>query len=98
MRQPLASLDGKRFAVAVIGAGVNGASAAQHIAAAGHDVLLVDKGDFGAGSSSRSIQSILPPGIRWPQVSTVIWIELCPICSLTYAMHAPRWISCEPNV
>ena len=55
MRQPLSTLDGKSFAVAIVGAGVNGASAAQHLAAAGHDVLLVDKGDFGAGSSSRTL-------------------------------------------
>ena len=39
MRTPLAELDGRAFDVAVIGAGVNGASAAQHLAAAGYAVL-----------------------------------------------------------
>ena len=46
MRPPLSTIDARRFDVAVIGAGVNGASAAQHLAGAGYSVLLVDKGDF----------------------------------------------------
>jgi len=50
--------------VAVIGAGVNGASAAQHLSAAGHAVLLVDKGDFASGSSSRSSR-LLHCGLRY---------------------------------
>ncbi len=72
MRQPLSSLNGKSFGVAVIGAGVNGASAAQHIAGAGHDVLLVDKGDFGAGSSSRSSR-LLHCGLRYLAPGESIW-------------------------
>ncbi|MBV8652246.1 MAG: FAD-dependent oxidoreductase, partial [Alphaproteobacteria bacterium] len=72
MRQPLADLHGKSFAVAVIGAGVNGASAAQHLAAAGYDVLLVDKGDFGAGSSSRSSR-LLHCGLRYLAPGESMW-------------------------
>jgi glycerol-3-phosphate dehydrogenase len=72
MREPLSSLDGKSFAVVVVGAGVNGASAAQHIAAAGHDVLLVDKGDFGAGSSSRSSR-LLHCGLRYLAPGESMW-------------------------
>jgi glycerol-3-phosphate dehydrogenase len=72
MRQPLSSLNGKSFAVAVIGAGVNGTSAAQHLAAAGHDVLLVDKGDFGAGSSSRSSR-LLHCGLRYLAPGESMW-------------------------
>jgi glycerol-3-phosphate dehydrogenase len=52
------------FDVAVIGAGVNGASAAQHLAAAGYSVLLVDKSDFASGSSSRSSR-LLHCGLRY---------------------------------
>lgn len=51
---PINSLDGQTFDVAVIGGGVNGASAAQHLAAEGYTVLLVEKNDFGSGTSSRS--------------------------------------------
>ncbi|MBV9785678.1 MAG: FAD-dependent oxidoreductase, partial [Acidisphaera sp.] len=64
MRTPLASLDGRYFDVAVIGAGVVGASAAQHLAAAGYDVLLVEQGDFASGSSSRSTR-LLHCGLRY---------------------------------
>jgi glycerol-3-phosphate dehydrogenase len=72
MRQPLSTLDGKSFAVVIVGAGVNGASAAQHLAAAGHDVLLVDKGDFGAGSSSRSSR-LLHCGLRYLAPGESMW-------------------------
>lgn len=72
MRQPLSDLDGRSFAVAVIGAGVNGTSAAQHLAAAGYDVLLVDKGDFGAGTSSRSSR-LLHCGLRYLAPGDSMW-------------------------
>jgi glycerol-3-phosphate dehydrogenase len=65
-------LNGKSFDVAVIGAGVNGASAAQHLAAAGYDVLLVDKGDFASGSSSRSSR-LLHCGLRYLAPGESIW-------------------------
>ena len=50
----IAELDSAHFDVAIIGAGVNGASAAQHLSAAGYRVLVVDKGDFADGATSRS--------------------------------------------
>lgn len=64
MRPPLRTLAGRRFDVAVIGAGVNGASAAQHLAASGYEVLLVDKADFASGSSGRSSR-LLHCGLRY---------------------------------
>jgi glycerol-3-phosphate dehydrogenase len=72
MRNPLAALDGRAFDVAVIGAGVNGASAAQHLAAAGYSVCLVEKGDFGSGSSSRSSR-LLHCGLRYLAPGASIW-------------------------
>lgn len=42
------------FQVAVIGGGVTGASAANHLAAAGFDTILLERGDFASGTSSRS--------------------------------------------
>lgn len=54
MNDDLSRLDGSTFDVIVIGGGATGASAAQHLAARGFDTLLVDKGDFGSGTSSRS--------------------------------------------
>lgn len=64
MRTPLTTLDGRAFDVAVIGAGVIGASATQHLAAAGYDVLLVEQGDYASGSSSRSTR-LLHCGLRY---------------------------------
>src|SRR5262249_2079316 len=50
----LSAIDGRSFDVAVIGSGINGSAAAVALTEAGYDVLLVDKNDFGSGSSSRS--------------------------------------------
>jgi len=58
------SLSGRLYDVAIIGGGINGASAAQHLAAAGYDVLLVEKADFGSGSTGRSSR-LLHCGLRY---------------------------------
>lgn len=60
----LTLLDGQRFDVVIIGGGINGASSAQHLAAAGYSVLLAEKGDFGSGSTSRSSR-LLHCGLRF---------------------------------
>src|SRR6516225_11929866 len=59
-----AGLSDKRYDVAIIGGGINGASAAQHLAAAGYNVLLIEKGDFGSGATSRSSR-LLHCGLRY---------------------------------
>lgn len=64
MRPAIEKLDKTSYDVCVIGAGVNGASAAQHLAAAGYRVLLVEKGDYGSGTSSRSSR-LLHCGLRY---------------------------------
>lgn len=64
MRAPISSLEGIRVDVLVIGAGINGASAAQHLRAAGYSVLLVDKGDFASGTTGRSTR-LMHWGIRF---------------------------------
>ncbi len=77
MRVTLASLAGREFDVAIAGAGINGCSAAQQLAALGYSVLLVDKGDFAAASSSRStrlihcgLRYLAPGGTMWDLVSS----------------------------
>ncbi|BBK39189.1 oxidoreductase [Allostella sp. ATCC 35155] len=50
--RPLAG-DG-RCGVLVVGAGITGALAAQHLAASGHDVLVLDRGRPGFGSTAAS--------------------------------------------
>src|SRR6266704_278849 len=64
MRPNIAELDAKKFDVIVVGGGINGASTAQHLAAAGYRTLIVDKGDFGSGASSRSSR-LLHCGLRY---------------------------------
>ncbi|WP_353173046.1 FAD-dependent oxidoreductase [Paracandidimonas soli] len=63
-RDSIQALDQKTFDVIVIGGGVNGSSSAHHLAAAGYSVLLVDKGDFASGTSSRSSR-ILGNGMHY---------------------------------
>jgi glycerol-3-phosphate dehydrogenase len=64
MRTPINNLQDVEFDVAIIGAGVNGSSSAQHLAAMGYKVLIVDKGDFATGASSRSSR-LLHCGLRY---------------------------------
>lgn len=64
MRQAIDDLGGTEFDVAVIGAGINGASTAEQLAAAGYRVLVVDKSDFATGASSRSSR-LLHCGLRY---------------------------------
>ncbi len=72
MRIPVSELSGRAFDVAVIGAGVNGSAAAQHLVAAGYSVLLVDKGDFASGASSRSTR-MLHCGLRYLAPGSSMW-------------------------
>ena len=64
MRSSIAKLQGEEFDVVITGAGVNGSSSAQHLAAMGYKVLIVDKGDFATGASSRSSR-LLHCGLRY---------------------------------
>jgi glycerol-3-phosphate dehydrogenase len=53
-RFTLRDVEQRVFDMAVIGGGVTGASAARETALRGLSVVLVEKGDFAAGTSSRS--------------------------------------------
>jgi glycerol-3-phosphate dehydrogenase len=64
LRQALESLEEAQFDVAVIGAGINGASTAEQLSAAGYRVLIVDKSDFATGASARSSR-LLHCGLRY---------------------------------
>ncbi len=52
--QDLESLTGRKFDVVVIGGGLLGAAIALEAASSGFSVLVVDKGDFASGTSSRT--------------------------------------------
>jgi len=72
MRTQISTLNGEDFDVAVIGAGINGCSAAQHLAAEGYTVLLIDQGDIASGSSSRSSR-LLHCGLRYLAPGASMW-------------------------
>jgi len=59
-RAPLAD----RFEFVVIGGGINGVAIARECARAGRSVLLLEKSDFGAGTTSRSTR-IIHGGLRY---------------------------------
>ncbi len=63
-RLPLSELDAGSYDVLIIGGGINGCSTAQHLAAEGYKVLLVEMNDFGSAASSRSSR-ILHCGLRY---------------------------------
>ncbi|WP_281932477.1 FAD-dependent oxidoreductase [Roseibium album] len=52
-----------RYDVAIIGGGINGASAAQHLSSAGYQVFLAEKDDFAEGATARSSR-LLHCGLR----------------------------------
>lgn len=55
MSEPSVELvEGRSFDVLIVGAGANGSATAEVLARAGYLVLLVDKADFGSGTTSRS--------------------------------------------
>lgn len=72
MRTPLSALEGTSFDTIVIGGGAAGASASQHLAARGYRTLLVDKGDFASGTSSRSSR-LLYCGLAYFSPDYALW-------------------------
>jgi glycerol-3-phosphate dehydrogenase len=64
------SLEGTRFDVLVIGGGITGAGVARDAAMRGLDVALVEKDDFGSGTSSRSSR-LVHGGIRYLEYAQI---------------------------
>lgn len=89
MRTVLSSLSGGAFDVAIVGGGINGCSAAQQLAARGYAVILVDKGDFGAGSSSRSTR-LVHCGLRYLAPGGTMWDLLLSPKKLSTALRMTR--------
>ena len=62
----LATLGSESFDLAVVGGGITGAGVALDAASRGYSVALVEKGDFAAGTSSRS-SKLVHGGLRYLQ-------------------------------
>lgn len=75
MSDRLPSIANKHFDVAIIGGGINGASAAQHLSAAGYRVIVLEQDDFAAGATSRSSR-LLHCGLRHLASGSSFWQTL----------------------
>ncbi len=75
--EALEQLESRRFDLAVIGGGINGAAVAREAALRGLAVALVDRGDFAAATSSRSTK-LIHGGLRYlPQGHlAMVWTSL----------------------
>ena len=71
-RSELSELSDKSYDVIVVGAGINGAGAAQQLVADGYRVLIIDKGDYAGGATSKSSR-ILHCGLRYLAPGKSIW-------------------------
>ncbi len=64
MRQSLAEIAKQKFDVVVIGGGINGSGVAREAALRGYRALLVERDDFGAGTTSRATR-LIHGGLRY---------------------------------
>jgi glycerol-3-phosphate dehydrogenase len=64
--QALAAMQEDRFDVVVVGGGITGAGVALDAASRGYSVALVERDDFGKGTSSRS-SKMVHGGLRYLQ-------------------------------
>lgn len=75
--QALNAAKEKKFDVAVIGGGIVGAGIAQNAASRGLSVILIDKGDFSSGTSSKTTK-LIHGGLRYlEQFQFRLTRELC---------------------
>lgn len=73
-RARLRSLSGITFDLVVVGGGINGAGIAREAALRGLRTLVVDRGDFGGGTSSRS-SKLIHGGLRYLETGDVALVR-----------------------
>jgi len=88
-RSELSELSDKSFDVIVVGAGINGAGTAQQLVSDGYRVLIIDKGDFAGGATSKSSR-ILHCGLRHLAPGKSIWDFLFHPSKFYLACHNAR--------
>lgn len=76
MPRKLPPLDGEQFDVAIIGGGINGAAIARECAHGGRRTVLLEKDDFGSGTTSRSTR-IIHGGLRYLEHGEIATVREC---------------------
>jgi glycerol-3-phosphate dehydrogenase len=92
----LAALEAERFDLAVIGGGITGAGIAREAALRGLSVVLVEAGDYAAGTSSRS-SKLIHGGLRYLALGDVATVrttalERALLHRLAPHLAEPRWM------
>src|SRR5688572_22343494 len=74
MARALAALAGREFDVLVVGGGITGATAAWDAAQRGLSVGLLERGDFGGGTSAESLK-VVHGGVRYLQHLDIVRVR-----------------------
>jgi glycerol-3-phosphate dehydrogenase len=86
------------FDLLVIGGGINGAAVARDAAMRGLSVAVIERGDFGSGTSSRS-SKLIHGGVRYLEHGDVgLVLEACRERELLRAKLAPHLVRAQPFV
>ncbi|NVO24769.1 FAD-dependent oxidoreductase [Donghicola mangrovi] len=97
-RPPLTALGHTHYDVVVVGAGAVGCATARELAGRGYKTLLVDRGDIGAGTSSRSSR-MLYSGLGYLAVRYPLWhMMLHPIDMLQRLLYTRDVMLCRAEL
>lgn len=97
-RLPLERLDGEDYDVVVIGAGAVGCATARELAGRGFRALLLDRGDIGAGTSSRSSR-MLYSGLGYLAVRYPLWqMAFRPVDMLQRLVYTRAVMQCRAEL
>ncbi|QFY63066.1 FAD-dependent oxidoreductase (plasmid) [Rhizobium grahamii] len=94
----ISSLDGVTYEAVVIGAGAVGCAAARELAGRGFKTLLVDRGDIGAGTSSRSSR-MLYSGVGYLAPPFPLWqLPFRPVTMLRRFLYSRNIMHCRAEL
>src|SRR5829696_2896091 len=90
MKRNLERLANQKFDILIVGGGIHGAVAAWDAALRGLSVALIERGDFGSGTSQNSLK-IIHGGLRYLQDANLSRIR-------TMARERSTWMKIAPHL
>lgn len=90
MKRDLSQLADRKFDVLIVGGGIHGAAAAWDAALRGLSVALIERGDFGSGTSQNSLK-IIHGGLRYLQDGNIPRIR-------TMSRERTTWMKIAPHL